>query len=115
MAVEGSDIRIRVDGVYHAPHLVEVFPQSSPFPGGHRFHVTLRGPRAERIFDEFGGQLGELVGDSGTAILSWLRPELAPTIGQGEVVYFLNRVDKLEGNRAHVRLSGECSPFVRTV
>ncbi|MBI3469559.1 MAG: hypothetical protein HY000_41690 [Planctomycetes bacterium] len=88
--------------------------QSDPYPGGHRFEVVLRDGRTREFFSGLPVTAQSRL-DSRTAHdflqrVYWTFPAMTNTAHWDWV---LNTVDTVESIGEIIRLTGECSPFVR--
>jgi len=103
-----------VDGVLRDPVTLWFHEQSAPFPGGHRYEVLLCDPRTREFFSglslDVRSRLDSRTTEAFLQRLYWTFP--AATEG-GAWEFVLNTIDTVEEFDETIRVTGECSRFVR--
>ena len=105
---------VSVDGVVRDQRTVWAHQQSDPYPGGHRYEAVICGPAA---LEHFRGLPHDLTGRLDSRAAHKFLQQLYWTFEAPEEgvawEFVLNTIDHVEATIDTLRISGECSPFVR--
>src|SRR5713101_1904137 len=104
-------VAVTVDGVARDPVTVWVHQQADPYPGGHRYEVVLRDPRAREHLSGLPlsarSRLDNRTANNFLQRIYWMFPVMTDA---ARWEYVLNTIDTVESSGDTIRVAGECSP-----